>query len=624
MRGFAGWVGGNHTYEEMKRQLKLMGGCLNAPETQSVYLPCGAMIGPKSAPMQILQNGTACIALMGQVFWHHKRMPNSYRLSLEEILEAYLHQGAQCLNTFQGQYAIAIILAEHNEVFLACDHFNTFPIYYAQHNDHFVFANQLNALLSHMALKPSLSKQAIFDYLYHHFIPSPATIYNDMSRVQAGHYVLHRKNRTLSVPYWQCASFPKGAFYSKSKNLLKEHLTNAVKKYHHKNSGAFLSGGLDSSTVAGIMSTLQEEPVPAFTIGFDQDQYDESDYAKLVAKHFGLKHYHQVLTADDLYQAIPKIITNMGQPFGNASLIGAYFCSKLAKENGIDTLLAGDGGDELFGGNSRYQTHYWYHKYLQIPKLVRFLAVEGWISAFSEDNPFGLIRKAKKFSALSKLSIPEREARTNLLNYIGKTQVLSKDLLEQVDSMAPLNALKSSYQEASGKSWLNKLLCMDMKWILADNDIQKVRMSCDMNQCQVYFPMLDEPLVKFAMKLPDSYKVGKHGLRPFYKKSLGDFLPKALMNKPKHGFGVPFGAWTLTHKPLQHFVFDNLNQLKQTNIINPDFIDQLKDKLLAEHPGFYGVMAWDLLTLSLWLQENKIKNQNFQSNEIIVETSEIS
>ncbi len=625
MTAFSGWVGGNHNYEEMKRQLKLMASFMPCEQTQSVYLPVGAMIAAKHPPVEILQNGTASIAVIGDVYWHHKRMPKHYKLSIEEVLEAYLHQGAQCLNTFQGEYAISIILAEHNEAFLACDRFGSYPLYFSDYKAHFVFSTHLDAIKSHMAVESHLNHQSIYDYFSFHFIPTPSTIYRDIERVQPGHYILHRKNNTICVPYWQPASFPrKSSSFQKSKTLLKTHLSRAVGKYEGEHVGAFLSGGLDSSTIAGMMSELYKGPVPTFTIGFDKDPYDESDYAQCVAKHFKLKYHYRKLMAQDLMEALPNILQKMEQPFGNSSLIGTYFCAQLAKEHGVHTLLAGDGGDEIFGGNNRYLPHFWYDQYRRVPKFLRWLMVEGPAKPFSQETSFNLLRKIKKFIRLSKLSIPEREFETNLLNHLGAESVFTKALLQKFDPVSAQQLLKDSYQEAQGKSWLNKLLCSDLKWILADNDIQKVRMSCHMHDIQVHFPMLDDPLVRFAMKLPDHYKVGKSGLRPFYKKALDGWLPKALMNKPKHGFGVPFGAWALEHAPLKSFTFDNLHQLKQRDIIQPEFIDRLLNKLLPEYPGFYGVMAWDLLTLECWLQKHPIHQSPLTNKAWAEEISEIS
>lgn len=607
MNEFAGWVGGSYTYDEMKRQVKLMASRFNTTQDcKSVYLPGGAMVAPHHPSSQILQNGTASILLLGEIFLNHKQLQKPYRLSLEEILEAYLNQGSQCLNSFHGQFALAILVAQHEELFLACDRFGSYPLFYAHDNDHMVFSTHMSPLLQHGVISASLNEQAVYNYLYHHFIPSPQTIYQGIHRVEAGHYILHRRNKTLSIPYWQPASFPKrSTTFNVSKNKLLHYLRRSISKYEQPNIGAFLSGGLDSSTVVGLMSELYGQNISAFTIGFDQEIFDESSYAQEVAQHFKVTHHHKTLHAEDLLQALPDLIESMDQPFGNASLVGAYFCAELAKSKGVQCLLAGDGGDELFGGNSRYQMQFWFQKYRSVPKVLQKSLVEWWLHAWPEPLCPRFIQKARKFVTSAKMTLPERESYFNLLNHLQAKNILCQDFLREVEVNEPMQALQQSYRLAQGKSWLNKLQCMDMKWILADNDLLKVRTAAHCHQVQVHFPMLDEHLIDFALKLPEHYKVSRHGLRPFYKKAMQHWLPKSVIQKHKHGFGVPFGHWVLQSNPLKEQVFETLNQLKKRNIAQPAFIDQLKNDLLVEHPGYYGVMAWVLFVLESWLHTHQ-------------------
>ena len=229
------------------------------------------------------------------------------------------------------------------------------------------------------------------------------------------------------------------------------------------------------------------------------------------------------------------------------------------------------------------------------------------------------ICKFKKFVNASKLPVPLRLEIHNLMNHFEIQKIINPDILNKVDLHQPSRLLSMSYKEAQGESWLNKLLCMDLKWVLADNDLIKVRSACQMNDLNVGFPLLDERLIKFALKLPDHYKLRNQHLRPFFKRAMQDFLPKTILQKQKHGFSVPVGQWILNNASLRAYTMDTLSEFKKREFLSASFIDDLKDRLLMEHPGYYGVMVWLIVVLELWLQTKQYAISHLDANHYWME-----
>jgi len=498
-----------------------------------------------------------------------------------------------------GDFAVGL-RDSRGRVWLAVDRFAQRTLCYRVDGDELRFAERADALAG---ANETVSAQAVFDYLYFHDIPSPGTIYQQVHRLPPGHYALFDQGKLTVAPYWiPTFTEPRGASFDALRDEFRELLKRAVQ---HQLDGSkpacFLSGGTDSSTLAGIMSESDIGQVSSYSIGFDAQGYDEMAYARLAARRFGTSHHEYYVTPDDLLRSIPAVAAHFDQPFGNSSALPAYYCAKMAREDGVTRLLAGDGGDELFGGNSRYAKQRVFGLYEHVPALVRKGLMEPLLGTGAA-SALALTRKAKSYVEQARMPMPDRLQLYNLIMRLGPAEVLDAGFLRHVDLQAPLRLQQQVWQQAGHCHALNRELAYDWRFTLAESDLPKVNGATSMAGVSVGFPLLDQGLLDFSLKLPLDYKLRGHQLRWFFKEALRGFLPDEIIAKKKHGFGLPFGVWTTRTPALLTLARDSLHGLAGRGVLRSDFVKPLLEQRLHEHPGYYGEMVWILMMLEQWLQ----------------------
>jgi len=447
-----------------------------------------------------------------------------------------------------------------------------------------------------------IDPQGIFDYLFFHAIPSPRTIWKGVHRVPPGHQLTARNGQVTVKPYWvPTFDEPRGADFDTSAAEFRRLLEQAVsEQLDGGKPGCFLSGGTDSSTVAGMACKAAGRPAATYSIGFDASGYDEMEFARIAARHFGTEHHEYYVTPSDLVRGIPTVAASYDQPFGNSSALPAYYCAQMAKADGVTRVLAGDGGDELFGGNTRYAKQRVFAVYDRIPAALRSGVVEPMaLSRLARSAP-GL-RKVASYVDQARLGLPARLETYNLLLRLGIEQVLTPRFLEAVDTQAPARHQKAVWDQAKTGTRLNRHLAFDWRYTLGEIDLPKVRGTCALAGLGVGFPMLDQRLVDFSMRLPIDYKLRGVKLRWFFKEALRGFLPDDIINKKKQGFGLPFGPWAVKDAALNKLATDTLYSLAGRGVVQPGFIQSLLSQRLQEHPGYYGEMVWILMMLEQWL-----------------------
>jgi asparagine synthase (glutamine-hydrolysing) len=366
--------------------------------------------------------------------------------------------------------------------------------------------------------------------------------------------------------------------------------------------GCFLSGGTDSSTVTGVVAEVTGRRPRTFSIGFDAEGYDEMQYARIAARHFNAEHHEYYVTPDDLVRGIPEIASWYEQPFGNSSVLPAYYCAKLAKDAGIERILAGDGGDELFGGNSRYAKQRVFGLYEYVPATLRKTMLEPALLARPVLAGIPGIKKAVSYVEQASVPMPARMEMYNLLMRLGITEVLTQEFLSRVDPAEPLRRQVEVYSACASKADINRMLAFDWRYTLADNDLPKVVGSASLAGIAVGFPLLDDALVDFSLRLEPRLKLKGLKLRWFFKEALRGFLPDEIIVKKKHGFGLPFGLWLTRHAGLRAFALDSLDSLRHRGIVRSEFLDRLTREYLPAHPGYFGEMVWILMMLEQWFR----------------------
>ncbi len=502
------------------------------------------------------------------------------------------------LKQISGRFALLWIDLAKSSLGLASDRFNTNGFCYAQEGARLSFADRANAV---PALNHELDRQAIFDYLYFHVIPAPGTIFKNILRLEPGSRLVANGRQVNASPWWQ-AHFeePADADFETCAGTFRQLVKNAVERnLDGSRVGAFLSGGTDSSTVVGMLSQ-SGSPVTAYSIGFEADGYDEMEFARIAAKHFGVKHQPYYITSDDLAAHIPAVAASYDQPFGNSSVLPSYMCAKLAHDDGLTRMFAGDGGDELFGGNSRYAKQRIFGLYEKVPGLIKGALLEPALM----QTPLGklpLMRKAASYIEQARTPLPDRTARYNLIYRLGIDNVFPSSFLAGIDPEAPLKLQRRVWQDVDAHALVNRMLGFDWRFTLADNDLPKVIGATRLAGIDAVFPLLDDDLLDFSLKLPPEYKLKGMQLRWFFKEALKDFLPQEIITKKKQGFGLPFGHWVLKHQGLLKLARESLAVLTEKNILRKDFVDELFAIHLPAFPGYYGEMVWISMMLGQWL-----------------------
>jgi asparagine synthase (glutamine-hydrolysing) len=551
-------------------------------------------------------------AIIGEPLWNDRELKSiaDQHGSAKALITGYRNYDAEVLTSIGGAFALALRDEENSRTFLATDRYGVWPLFFGCTNDLLAFASTADAVAAHSAIARNIDPQGIFNYVYFHVVPGPRTIYRRIHRLLPGHYLCIEKNKHIqAVPYWQM-QFREDNASSSLRNLKDEFLSllrDSVRRAATgQRTGAFLSGGTDSSTVAGFLGEVTGSPAQTYSIGFDADGYDEMEYARIAARHFGTEHHEYYVTPGDVAEAVPTVAKYYDQPFGNASAIPTYYCARLAAADGVECLLGGDGGDELFGGNYRYAKQQYFSYYTKLPGVVREGLIEPALASLPSVARVGLVDKLDSYVKQAKIPMPHRLETYNLLNRIGANAAFSSDFLTQVDSTQPHDLIDEAYTGFTAHSMLNRMLALDMRFTLADSDLPKVSKMCELGGIGVRYPLLSDSIVDFSCRLPPRQKLKGTKLRYFFKEALRDFLPVEILEKKKHGFGLPFGLWLQGHKQLRELAYDTLEELKRRKIFRSSFIDDLTDKRHQEHAAYYGTMVWILMMLEQWMKARQI------------------
>ena len=500
-----------------------------------------------------------------------------------------------------GRYAVVLIDLARGQVLLATDRFAVHPICFAVEGNRISFADRADRVPTRASRR--VDPQGILRYVYFHCLPAPDTFFSGVQRLRCAEACEAGPTGVRRRFHWQPrfeepAQVDLGALREEFMALL----TQAVQREMGPaaTTGAFLSGGTDSSTVTGLLGRVSGEAPRAYSIGFDAEGYDEMAFARVAARAYGARHHERYVTPADIVTGIPRVAASYDQPFGNSSALPAYYCALAARDDGIERILAGDGGDELFGGNERYAKQKLFDRWLQLPGLVRSLG-EAALLGPSVTAKIPIVKKARSYVSQALTPMPARMETYNLLTRIGAGRILSPALIGQVEPEGPLREQAQTYARSDGASLVNRMLAYDWQYTLADSDLPKVCGTTALAGLDVGFPMLDDDLLDFSLRLPTDQKVHGQRLRHFFKDALTGFLPDEIIRKSKHGFGLPFGVWLTREPALRALAHDSLSSLAGRNVITAPFLGEL-DHHLNSHAGYYGELIWILMILEQWLQ----------------------
>jgi asparagine synthase (glutamine-hydrolysing) len=609
MSGICGWIHGQREDGEAHAALDTMRHFLrDADSTPRHFIlngGCALAVEPGIRAVSLHQTETLLAAVEGSVRW---RLPNFDAMARERgsaaaVAEAYRQHGADCLKYMLGPFAAAVVDTQTASGLLAIDRLGTRTMCYAHPSDQFVFASSAESVVAHQSVSRELSQQAIFNYLYCHVVPSPGTIFRSVQKLRPGECLTFRNGTIERRFYWQLAYHDKGTesvavLEHRLRSLLKDATRHSIDG--ERALGTFLSGGTDSSTIATMLTELTNAPARTYSIGFASDEFDEMKYARITAQRLAARAHEYYLTPDDVVEAIPIIARAYDEPFGNDSAAPTYFCAKMAREDGVQVMLAGDGGDEIFGGNTRYAKQKLFEAYGHVPKALRRGVIEPLAFSFPGKDRIAPLRKLGSFIRQASVPLPERMEAYNFLHRSPFADIFEPDFLAAVDVDEPLSMLRETYRRTGATSPVNRMMHLDLQLTLADNDLRKVTRMCDVAGIEVRYPLLDDELVEFSGEIPASLKVKGLKLRYFFKHALRDVLAPETIAKTKHGFGMPFGLWLRDHARLAELVHGSLDAFERRGILKPSYIQDLRRQHQSDHATYFGIMIWVVAMLECW------------------------
>lgn len=501
-------------------------------------------------------------------------------------------------------FFIVVVLNKHNgQVSVINDHVASVPFYIDCQPTEWHFSDSLDTLQQQRQVPPAIHTQALYNYFYYHCIPSPLSVYQHIEKLTPGiEYQLSPDGTKSYLTRYQPDFTPSRLSDQQLRQQCQQVISDAVARNITDNCAAFLSGGLDSSTVAGMLAK-NSDTARTYSIGFDAKGYDETEYALITAKHFNTQHKVHYLQPQEIIDNFAQVAQYFDEPFGNSSAMAAFICAKVAAEEGINVLLAGDGGDEIFAGNERYVKQKVFEFFLTLPQLIQKPLAAALVNTPAERLP--VFKKASSYIKQAQEPLPGRLDSYNFLNRFTLSEMFCQDFLQSVDTTLPLKAKQQRYQACPSVDPVDRMMYLDWKFTLADNDFVKVSSMCQLAGVEVRYPLIEKEVVDFSCTVPADIKAPGQKLRDFYKRSFKGFLPDETLSKSKHGFGLPFGVWMKQQPELQRITLDSLTSLKKRNIIKASFIEHALNTYQQGHAGYYGELVWIMVTLELWLQKKE-------------------
>ena len=606
MDGIFGWLGEHGTHQDLIKRVSHAArlspdGLLHAHSSQLLGVAACSRFGKAHIHVE---NGLAA-ALTGRPHFIDEELAFVARDQNVAVAVAHgwMRFGEKLPTLMRGNFAFAVLEPLKNRACLVLDRVGSERLCYAHDKGHLVFGTSVQSVAAHPNVGRNIDLQAIYDYLYFHTIPAPRSVYQGIHKLLPGQILTLNNGQIDTRFYWQADYAPQDADFDTQRKTFRSVLDQAVRTSDAPGTAAFLSGGTDSSTVVGALTAARGAPVDTFSIGFDAAGFDEMEYARCAVERYGSRAHEYYLKPADIVSAIPVIAREYDEPFGNDSAVPTYLCAQRGREAGFERMLAGDGGDEIFGGNTRYAKQRLFELYTRLPGLLRQGAIEplAHLPGLSTRFPFS---KLKSYVDQANIGLPLRLESYNFLHRTPLDQIFTGEFIQHIDTDAPGNALTDEYGRTTSAHYLNRLMHLDMKFTLADNDLRKVGTMTEAAGIEAHYPLLDDRMVAFANSLPVDYKVRGQKLRWFFKEALDDLLPEKIINKSKHGFGLPFGVWSTQHSPLESIVGDSLSDFKKRGWIQPAYLDHMLTMQRGEHATYYGVMVWVVMMLEQWLQAN--------------------
>ncbi|HEX5123975.1 MAG TPA: asparagine synthase C-terminal domain-containing protein [Rhodanobacteraceae bacterium] len=509
---------------------------------------------------------------------------------------------------WRGRFVQVLWRADEGRAIALTDHFSTLSLFALEHGATLYLASDLRLLASLPACTREVDPVAVYHYLNLGCVPAPVSICRGIRRVEPGTRLVFDRGRVKS-DRWFVPEYPED-FDGDEATLtkaLQDRIVASVRDYRPSDAnawGCFLSGGTDSSSVVSILSRENKGTVRAFSIGFAEEGYDELGFAKIAADACGAESITARVSRTQTIDLLHRVVAAYDEPFGNASAVPTLGCADLAADNGgTRVMVAGDGGDEIFGGNERYAKDHVMETYYRLPGAIK--AIGSAVGRAVHGSKSHFLNRVENFFERASLPNPDRFYTDDSFASDHYEELLTPAFRKSVPRDASLDWMRHVYALGRDAAPLHRIMRLDLMNAIAQNDLVKVHGACKSRGISVRFPFLDPEIVAFTGRLPARYKVRGTDKRYLFKRAMAGILPEATIRKKKQGFGLPTAVWLRHDKEFQSMVRDVLfdQRARERGWFEPKFID----KLIAEHiegSWDYSSEIWRLLVLELWLRKH--------------------
>jgi asparagine synthase (glutamine-hydrolysing) len=619
MCGIAGFVGdadalaGGERRDVLERMCRVI--AHRGPDDQGTLVEGGAALGMRRLSIIDLAGGhqplSGCDAALSIVFngeiYNYRELQreleargHAFKTSCdtEAIVHAFEEYGPACVEHLRGMFAFAIWDERRRRLFVARDRVGKKPLYYAlTPRGTLVFGSELKSLLAHPEVGREIDPAALDAYLTYGYVPDPLSIFRGVEKLPPGCHLTFEGGRARVEQYWDFR-------FEESKERREEDYLEELRALLDESVrlrlvadvplGAFLSGGVDSSTVVGLMARHTDRPVKTFSIGFNEDSYNELKYARVAAEHFGTDH-HEFVVTPDICSVVDELVWHFDEPFADSSSIPTYMVSKLAREH-VKVVLSGDGGDELFAGYTRYAIDRQRSGFARLPRFVR----EGVMQRAARRLPHGA--RGRNFIHDVAFDDLDRYLESvSVFTRLNKASLYTEDFRRSLNGGAgrPAEMFRAHAARSGSADPLDALLYLDSKTYLPGDILTKVDRMSMAASLEARVPLLDHKLIEFVTRIPSSLKLRGSETKYLLKRAVRDLVPPEILDRPKQGFGVPIEQWI--NQQLRDRVRGTLTERRslERGFAEPRYVELL----FAEHERGrrdHSTELWALFVLELW------------------------
>lgn len=592
-----------------------MNACMNhrGPDAEGVYADGPAVLAHRrlsildlsSAGRQPMSNAddTVHIVFNGEIYNYRelRERVDHYSFSSETDTEVLLHlyekEGVDCLDFLRGMFAFAVWDEREERLFLARDRLGQKPLFYRQQEDTVWFGSTVKTLLADDAIEAKPDLPALREYLTHQYVPHPRTGFEGIHRLAPAEYMLVDDEGTHRERYWSLSytdQFDAGP--STLADRLRSKLREATRLRMRSDAplGVFLSGGIDSTVVTGLMDDISDDPVGTYSIGFDEAAYDELEFAKEVAAEYDTDHHEYTVTPDSM-SVLPELVNHYEMPFGDPSALPTYYVSQVAADD-ITVALTGDAGDENFAGYDRYTRDHVVSLARQAPHPLRRLGttiLQSLPTPLGDQRHLHLARRALELSNGDQVSQYARF----ICHATGEQAERVWDGPVPDDELANLRA---AFRETDGQTRMDRIMHVDFQTYLPDDLLVKVDRASMAHSLEVRSPFLDHELAQFAARIPSKYKWRRGDQKWLLKRAFKDVIPESVLSRDKQGFGVPVNEWF--RGELRDYAGERLERLGERDAYNAAGLNETFNQHITGVDD-HGYRIWDLVMLEMWYEQ---------------------